>query len=278
MTLNPYARSLMKIRYQLLGAAAVTALLCAPSAMAVQPVQPAPGLSVQAQSFVEVEPDKAALSARLWENTPAVSSLEDSDSGALRDARQRLEERASQLIEAMEEAGLDKRAISAGSLNVYQEQMSQPQSDSGEAPMMRTRIERPFNVELDDLDQLNDVLEALMEAGVNALDGVQFDLQDRDAATDEALVSALEKAQRKAELMAQTLGTELGEVQHIAETQSPVFQPRMMAMQADSRSNEESSADYRPGIIRIDAGVSVEWALTGQDAPDRPDTHATAQE
>ncbi|WP_447895584.1 SIMPL domain-containing protein [Vreelandella sp. GE22] len=278
MTLNPYARSLMKIRYQLLGAAAITALLCAPSAMAAQPVQPAPGLSIQAQSFVEVEPDKAALSARLWENTPAVSSLEDSDSGALRDARQRLEERASQLIEAMEEAGLDKRAISAGSLNVYQEQMSQPQSDSGEAPMIRTRIERPFNVELDDLDQLNDVLEALMEAGVNALDGVQFDLQDRDAATDEALVSALEKAQRKAELMAQTLGTELGEVQHIAETQSPVFQPRMMAMQADSQSNEESSADYRPGIIRIDAGVSVEWALTGQDAPDRPDTDAAAQE
>ncbi|MFG6668040.1 SIMPL domain-containing protein [Halomonas sp. HNIBRBA4712] len=297
MNLNPYARSMMKLRTHA-AATALAALLCAGTAQAASPMPtPAPGLSVQAQSFVEVEPDKASLSARLWENTPAVSSLDDSEQGALREARQRLEERSRQLIEAMEAAGVDERAISAGSLNVYQEQMNQPQGQGGEQEMMvRTRVERPFNVELTDIDRLNDVLDALVEAGVNALDGVQFDLQDREAAADEALVMALEKAQRKAELMAQTLGTELGEVQHIAETQAPVFQPRMMAMRAaesGSASSDEASAEYRPGIIRIDAGVNVEWALDGQndgergseqqdararDAQDRPDTNAAARE
>ncbi len=295
MTLNPYARSLMKLRTQVVGTA-LAALLCAGAAQAATPQPPAPGISVQAQSYVEVEPDKASLSARLWENTPAVSSLEDSEQGALRDARERLEERSRQLIEAMEEAGLDERAISAGSLNVYQEQMSQPQGQGGDQEMMvRTRVERPFNVELSDVSRLEEVLDALVEAGVNALDGVQFDLQDREAATDEALVKALEKAQRKAELMASTLGTELGEVQHITETQPPVFQPRMMAMRAESApsgASDESNAEYRPGIIRIDAGVNVEWALAGQndgergdergarerDARDHQDTDAAAQE
>ncbi|UYG01076.1 SIMPL domain-containing protein [Halomonas sp. GD1P12] len=295
MTLNPYARSMMKLRTHVAGTA-LAALLCAGAAQAsTMPTQP-PGLSVQAQSFVEVEPDKASLSARLWENTPAVSSLDDSEQGALGEARQRLEERSRQLIEAMEEAGLSERAISAGSLNVYQEQMNQPQGQGGEQEMMvRTRVERPFDIELSDIDRLNDVLDALVDAGVNALDGVQFDLKDREAATDEALVMALEKAQRKAELMAQTLGAELGDVQHIAETQAPVFQPRMMAMRAESApsgASDEPNAEYRPGIIRIDAGVNVEWALAGQndgergdergarerDARDHQDTDAAAQE
>ncbi|MFI0472993.1 SIMPL domain-containing protein [Halomonas sp. HMF6819] len=294
MTLNPYARSMMKLRTHVAGTA-LAALLCTGAAQAAtsMPTQP-PGLSVQAQSFVEVEPDKASLSARLWENTPAVSSLDDSEQGALREARERLEERSRQLIEAMEEAGLSERAISAGSLNVYQEQMNQPQGQNGEQEMMvRTRVERPFDIELSDIDRLNDVLDALVEAGVNSLDGVQFDLQDREEAADEALVMALEKAQRKAELMAQTLGAELGDVQHITETQAPVFQPRMMAMRAESAqgASDDANAEYRPGIIRIDAGVNVEWALAGQsdhgddergareqDAQDRPDTAAAAQE
>lgn len=269
------------VRYGLLGGA-LLALLSAPFAYA-SPVQPAPSLHVQAQSWVEVEPDKATLSARLWENTPALSALEDSDSSALSDARERLESRASELIEQMEATGLSRNAINAGSLNVYPEYVQGPRNEDGEhEALQRTRLERPITVELTDLDQLSEVLDALIAAGVNALDGVQFDLQDRGAATDEALVKALEKAQHKANLMADTLNAELGHVQRIEETQSPIFQPRMMAMRAESdaagASQSASASDYSPGTIRIDAEVSVVWTLTGPDAPDRPNSDVAVQE
>lgn len=267
------------VRYGLLGGA-LLALLSAPLAYASPP--PAPSLHVQAQSWVEVEPDKATLNARLWENTPALSTLEESDSSALSDARERLESRASELIEQMEATGLARSAINAGSLNVYPEYVQGQRNEDGEhEALQRTRLERPITVELTDLDQLSEVLDALIAAGVNALDGVQFDLQDRDAATDEALVKALEKAQHKANLMADTLGAELGHVQRIEETQSPIFQPRMMAMRAESdvaSSQSGAASDYSPGIIRIDAGVSVEWTLTGPDAPNRPNSDVAAQE
>ncbi|MCL5424933.1 MAG: SIMPL domain-containing protein [Gammaproteobacteria bacterium] len=267
------------VRYGLLGGA-LLALLSAPLAYASPP--PAPSLHVQAQSWVEVEPDKATLNARLWENTPALSTLEESDSSALSDARERLESRASELIEQMEATGLARSAINAGSLNVYPEYVQGQRNEDGEhEALQRTRLERPITVELTDLDQLSEVLDALIAAGVNALDGVQFDLQDRDAATDEALVKALEKAQHKANLMADTLGAELGHVQRIEETQSPIFQPRMMAMRAESDAASAQSgaaSDYSPGTIRIDAGVNVEWTLTGPDAPDRPNSDVAAQE
>lgn len=270
-----------RLRSGLIGGA-LLALVCAPLAQASSPHRPQPSLHVQAQSWVEVEPDKATLNARLWENTPALSTLEESDSSALSDARERLERRASELIAKMETAGLERNAINAGSLNVYPEHIQGPRNEDGEhETLQRTRLERPITVELTDLDQLSEVLDALIDAGVNSLDGVQFDLQDRDAATDEALAKALDKAQHKANLMADRLDTELGHVQRIEETQSPIFQPRMMAMRAESDtvgSQSGAASDYSPGTIRIDAGVSVEWALTGPDAPHRPGNDAAAQE
>ena len=271
-----------RLRNGLLGGA-LLALLSAPFAHASPSTPPQPSLHVQAQSWVEVEPDKATLNARLWENTPALSTLEESDSSALSDARERLETRASELIEQMEATGLERNAINAGSLNVYPEHILGPRNEDGEhETLQRTRLERPITVELTDLGQLSEVLDALIAAGVNSLDGVQFDLQDRDAATDEALVKALEKAQHKANLMADSLDAELGHVQRIEETQSPIFQPRMMAMRAESdaagASQSSAASDYSPGTIRIDAGVSVEWALKGPDTPRRPDSDVAAQE
>ncbi|WP_083002520.1 SIMPL domain-containing protein [Halomonas sp. GT] len=269
--------SFKRLRYGVLGSA-LLALLAASSAHAAQPTPPS--LHVQAQSWVEVEPDKATLSARLWENTPAVSTLEETDSAALSDARERLETRASELIKAMEDIGIEQRAINAGSLNVYPEHVAGPRNDDGEQEtLMRTRLERPFSVELTNIDQLGEVFDAMISAGVNTLDGVQFDLQDRDAATDEALTKALEKARHKADLMASTLNVRLGPVRRIEEVQAPIFQPRMMAMRAESDAMGSGSAsDYRPGTIRIDAEVNVEWALRGQDAQGRPGRVAEAQE
>nr|WP_298058149.1 SIMPL domain-containing protein [uncultured Halomonas sp.] len=254
-----------------------------PVAHAASSHAPPPSLHVQAQSWVEVAPDKATLNARLWENTPALSTLEESDSSALSDARERLETRASELIEQMEATGLERNAINAGSLNVYPEHIQGPRNENGEhETLQRTRLERPITVELTDLERLSEVLDALIAAGVNALDGVQFDLQDRDAATDEALVKALEKAQHKANLMADTLGAELGHVQRIEETQTAIFQPRMMAMRAESDAagagQASAASEYRPGTLRIDAGVSVEWVLTGPNAPNRPNSDVAAQE
>lgn len=220
-------------------------------------------LDIQAQSELKVAPDEATLNARLWELTPAIAQEKDSgDHGqALAEARQRLEDRAAELISALEDAGLSREAINAGSLRVQQEMLHQTrQGNDNPIPMVRTRLERPVTLAISDLDSLPTLLDALTEAGVNALDGVSYDLADRDAASDRALTQALERARAKAELMADALGEELGEVIHVSEINAPVFQPRMMAMRADM-AESGGNADYSPGSITIDAGVQVRWGL-----------------
>ncbi|MFY0991406.1 SIMPL domain-containing protein [Halomonas sp. C05BenzN] len=244
----------------LLGALLVATSLIAATAVAEEPRS---RLDVQAEARLDVTPDRATLSARLWERTPAIARRDDttSDPDALREARDRLETRAATLIGTLEEAGLERETISAGSLNVQPEYLPDARRDDGEhEALTRTRLERPFRIEVEDLARLPVLLDALTEAGVDALDGVTYDLADRDAASDEALVKALERARHKAELMADTLGVSLGPVVGVSENRSPVFQPRMMAMSADAREGAPQ-AEYRPGTISIEAGVSVSWEI-----------------
>ena len=248
-------------RLLLLGSLLVATPLLASQALAE--AEPSRQLQVQAEATLSVVPDRATLNARLWERTPALSQEEESggDPEALREARERLESRAGELIRTLEATGLERDAISAGSLAVQPERLAGSRLEDGEREILvRTRLERPFRVQIDDLEQLPHLLDALTEAGVNALDGIRYDLADRDAATDEALVKALEKAQHKAGLMADTLGITLGPITGVSETRSPVFQPRMLAMAADARESAPQ-AEYRPGTIDIEAGVSVSWKL-----------------
>jgi uncharacterized protein len=229
---------------------------------AAQADEPRARLDVQAEAQLDVIPDRATLSARLWERTPAVARHDDdTDPEALRQARDRLEERAADLIHALEEAGVERDDISAGSLSVQPEYVAATRrGDNDQDTLIRTRLERPFQVRVEDLERLPILLDALTEAGVNVMDGITYDLADRDAATDEALVKALEKARHKAELMARTMGVSLGAVTSISETRSPVYAPRMMAMSADARESAVQ-AEYRPGTIVIEAGVSVSWEI-----------------
>ena len=219
-------------------------------------------LAVQADAQLDMVPDRATLSARLWERTPSVAAeTDDADPDALGQARDRLEQRATELIRTLEEAGVARDDIHAGSLNVQPEYVPAPRSGGGDSEaLLRTRIERPFQLRVDDLERLPLLLDALTTANVNAMDGISYELSNRDAAVDEALVMALEKARHKAELMARTLDVTLGPVMAISETHVPNYAPRMMAMSAGAREGT-SQTEYRPGTIVIEAGVNVSWAI-----------------
>ncbi|MEQ6915921.1 SIMPL domain-containing protein [Halomonas aquatica] len=257
----PFARPFRPLLVPVL---ATLASIVAPSMMTSALAAEMPNrLNVQAEAELQVVPDRATLSARLWEQTPAIAMTDDVDraSDALGKARERLEERAALLIQRLEAQGLLRESITAGSLQVQPQHLPAMQGVDGKREnLVRTRLERPIRIEVNDLEHLPGLLDALTEAGVNALDGVSYDLADRESATDEALVKALEKARHKADLMAETLGITLGEIFAVSETRSPVFQPRMMTMSADTL-ERAPQAEYRPGIITIDAGVSVSWTI-----------------
>ncbi|WP_163650447.1 SIMPL domain-containing protein [Modicisalibacter sp. 'Wilcox'] len=224
------------------------------------------GLSVEARATLNVAPDTATLDARLWERTPAVprSTAQSTDPEALAEARQRLEARIAEVIRTLEVKGVSSRAIQAGSLSVHPDYLPAASRDGDAEPRVRTQLERPITIHLDTLSRLPIVLDILTGAGVDALDGVTYDLADRDAAADQALQRAIDKARHKAQLMAQRLGIALGPVVRVAETTAPDVQPRTLAMRAEA-AQAKGGSEYRAGEIEIDAGVAVTWAIAGPD-------------
>ncbi|WP_110687805.1 SIMPL domain-containing protein [Salinicola aestuarinus] len=218
-----------------------------------------PQIRVQASATLEKAPDTATLNARLWERTPTRPQGEapSGDSEAVGDARARLESRVDALIRTLEDAGVPAAKIRAGSLSVRPD-IIQSGGNEGDPAQVRTQVERPVSLTLDQLDRLPQVLDALTAAGVDSLDGVSYGLQTSDDADDEALQKALERARDKAQLMATTLGVELGDVVSVEETTAPRYQPMVMH---SAKMNDSATPAYRSGEISIEAGVNVTWEI-----------------
>lgn len=208
-------------------------------------------------------PDRANIGAVLRETTPWRSGDERRDS-ALDEARQRLEARSSKLLDSLRDQGIEPSAISAGSISVQRESRSNDNGAADATPVSeRLVIERRFDIELSELSRLPTTLDALFATGVDSLEGIRYDVGDREKFEDRALRQALERARQKAQLIADTLSTGLGEVVRVEEVGAPVMRPMMVSAMRSQAAG--SSADYSPGTISVEATVSASWTLDGAE-------------
>jgi uncharacterized protein YggE len=221
---------------------------------------------------VEVAPDKATLSAQLWEQTAFVNAenpegLKPDEMRQARQARQALEERVRRVILTLEEMAIASRHIEAGSLTIGQTQTYQRLDNGQHQNMIATRVERPIEVTLLDLEQVPEVLDTLTEQGVNHLSGVNYGIQDMDAVRREALAAAIDNARLEAEVMASGLGVEIGRVVAVSRGQVSLPQPPQpyamaragMLESADAQTDQQ--AEYRAGETSVSAQVSVTWEI-----------------
>ncbi|WP_064122740.1 SIMPL domain-containing protein [Halotalea alkalilenta] len=213
-------------------------------------------LEVSGEGQVQIVPDRAGLNATLWEKTPLRDEGESAAPGELEQARSALERRMSQLIDTLVAAGVARERIHAGSISIQPEMLYA--SSDGQPNRSRISVERPIQLDIEQLDRLPTVLEALTQAGVDRLDGVSYDVADRGAVEDRALAAAVARAEGKARAIAASLSLELGPVLEAVEGEAPHFQPRMMAM-AESRAAD--AVDYNPGEIGVEARIILRYAL-----------------
>ncbi|MFQ5572188.1 MAG: SIMPL domain-containing protein [Rhodothermales bacterium] len=123
---------------------------------------------------------------------------------------------------------------------------------------------RTVVVEVEDLDTLPSLVAEVIQKGANRLDGVTYELKDRDAARDEALVKALTNARDKAQLMASTLGEELGRVVTIHEQSFDFPRPVLRMGQAERGIAKDAAPEpeaYAAGEIEVRAVVQVAFSL-----------------
>ncbi len=107
-----------------------------------------------------------------------------------------------------------------------------------------------------DVARLGEILDLTVTAGANRIDGLAFDVANKDAALSEARVAAMKDARAKAELMASALGASVGRPITITESWSSNQPVAMQTMNAAS-----ASVPIASGQVGLDAQVSIVFEL-----------------
>ena len=108
-----------------------------------------------------------------------------------------------------------------------------------------------LSVRLFDLDQVDRVLVALVDAGADTIGNVAYDTTHKPELRAEARRMAVQAALSKAELYAEAAGVSLGSVIHIED----VDPARLTGVARGRRAPTESSGDLVPGEITVSAAV-----------------------
>lgn len=178
-------------------AAASPAVLAAQGAAAqdVQVTRPAPGvtrLDVNVTGSAVRVPDIAIISA-------GVETRSTTAQGAIAANRKQMQS----VVQALKKAGVADRDIRTSTISLHADyEYAERQSPR----LTGYRASNMVTIRFRDIATSGAILDALVAAGANQINGPNLDIDDREAALDEARLDALKQGRERARLYAQALG------------------------------------------------------------------------
>lgn len=124
-------------------------------------------------------------------------------------------------------------------------------------------LQHSIQVTTNNLDTVGEILLAAVNAGVNQVDRVDFDLSEgtRQSVRDGLLAQAALDAKHKATLLASTLSVQLGEVRYMSDTQPVTTFAKTSALYDTEALRAAAPPPVMPGEVTVSAQVSVEFAI-----------------
>jgi hypothetical protein len=249
---------MIKPSTSLLLSAALTAASAAPAmaqAVSSGPVV-APGnavLTVSADGRSTRVPDLAVFSAGVTTQakTAADALLENAD-------------RMNAVIAALKASGIAERDIQTSNLSVNPV-YGQPRADAngnvtGDPVIVGYQANNQVEVKQRKIGNYGKTIDTLVNAGANQVSGPSFQLDNPDAASDEARLEAMKKARARAELYAKAAGLTVKRILTISEGGGYSPQPMVMYARAEAMMAKAPSP-VAAGEVQVGANVTVTFEL-----------------
>ncbi|QGN53608.1 SIMPL domain-containing protein [Novosphingobium sp. Gsoil 351] len=256
--------------------ALLSVLLCAaalPSGALAQPPPPltiAPGntlLTVSAEGRSLRQPDLAVFNSGVTTQGKTAGEALGENSRAM-----------TRVIAALKAAGIAERDIQTSNLSV-----NPIYSDPNRDAMMAARVNgtqyippppeqqlqkivgytvsNNVSVRQRRLGDYGKVIDTLVAAGANQVNGPSFQMDDADPATDEARIAAMKKARERAELYARAAGLRVVRVLSISESGGYYGPPQVMFARGEAAMAPPPPAPIQPGELQLNANVTVMYEL-----------------
>jgi uncharacterized protein YggE len=224
---------------------------------AQQPTDSGPRtITVSANATVQREPDRATVMLAVESQAESAQAAAAANAGLME-----------RVLGAVRAAGVPDGQIRTVGYDLQPVYARIPEPRPGEVQEPRVVGYRAVNtvrVEVDGIPRVGGIIDAALEAGANRVDGVYFELRDRDAAFADALQQAVEKARAQAEVAARAAGQQLGEPRHIALGGEYMPPPQPMPMyRRDAMEAAMASTPVQGGTLDIGATVTITYELIG---------------
>lgn len=174
-----------------------------------------------------------------------------------REARATAAEAMASVIASVQAAGIPAADVATSGLGLAAEM------DYADAPAPRRvgfRLSNRVTVVVRDLERVSAVVDAGIEAGATAFDGVAFRVRDAAGLRRSALLAAVADARQSAEAIAAAAGLRLGATILIREgTPGGPPSPRFAMMEA------MASTPVLPGSVEVEASIEASWRLEPAD-------------
>ncbi|MEJ5224472.1 MAG: SIMPL domain-containing protein [Anaerolineales bacterium] len=163
-----------------------------------------------------------------------------------------------QVIDALKEAGIDEKDIRTSNFSIY---TLTRYGMNGETLGTYYAVDNTVYVTVRNLSSLGNTLDAVVRAGANSINSIQFDVQDKSGPLAEARALAMKAARAQAEELAAAAGVTLGDVQSVSYYESypaPVYD---YAGRGGGGADASMAVPIAPGQYQITANVSLTYFI-----------------
>lgn len=214
-------------------------------------------LTVTAQGSANRTPDMATFSAGVATQGATASEALSANSA-----------RMTQVMAALKRAGIADRDIRTSNLNlnpVYSQPKRLPDGsyDDDSRRIVSYEARNTVSVRQRKLADMGRVIDALVSAGANQINGPDFALAEPDAAEDEARNDAMKAARARAELYAKAAGLRVVRILSISESGAVMPMPVMYAR----RDSIQVTAAAAPPVASGELETSIHLAVQFELAP-----------
>ena len=229
----------------------------APILAQVQPTPPVAAttlLSLNAEGRSVRQPDLAVFSAGVTSQGKTAAAALAANSADM-----------NRVIAALKKAGIADRDIQTSNLSLnplYAPQVVGPDGrvQNPEPRIIGYQVNNQVTVRQRKLADFGKVLDTLVSAGANQVNGPSFELDNSEAAMDEARSAAMAKARQRAELYARAAGLKVRRIVSISEGGGYNPQPMPM-LYAKAAMAEAGPTPVAPGEVGLTATVAVQFEL-----------------
>jgi uncharacterized protein len=130
---------------------------------------------------------------------------------------------------------------------------------TGQSVLNGFEASHTFQFTVHDLRRIGAVIDAAGAGGATAVQGISYDVNDRSAATAQALANAVKDAQAKARAMADAAGVRLGAVVSITDLQNTPYP--FPVLRGAATPTVAGGTQVSPPDIQLTVSVTVGWTI-----------------